>query len=302
MDHHPDAAHNGPMSTTTNLPSPALPAALRLGPVHLVVADLARARDWYAHHLGMHVMSEDADSVALGDGTQTVLVLREDHAARAPGAEAGLYHVALLYPSRQELARAAMRLAAYRTPIEGASDHRTHEAIYLSDSEGNGLELAADRPRDMWPTDLGYSRGPDPLDVANLLATIDGEPLTPQIGDGLRTGHLHLHVGDIDQAIAFYRDVLGFHVTANLGSAAFFAAGDYHHHLGANVWRGRGVGPMSDHVVGLGHWSAVLPTDADVNAVAARARAAGAVVIEQDGVVTVADPWGMRLQFTAAAR
>lgn len=289
------------MSTTTNHTTPTLPAALRLGPVHLVVADLPRARDWYAHHLGMHVMSEDADTAALGDGTHTVLVLHEDSAAGAPGAEAGLYHVALLYPSRQELARAAMRLATYRTPIEGASDHRTHEAIYLSDSEGNGLELAADRPRDQWPTDLGYSRGPDPLDVANLLATIDGEPVTAQIGDGLRTGHLHLHVGDVDQAIAFYRDVIGFTVTANLGSAVFFAAGDYHHHLGANVWRGRGVGSVSDHVVGLGHWSAELPAAADVAAVAERARAAGATVIDEGDAVTVVDPWGMRLRFTSAS-
>lgn len=289
------------MSTTHPI-TPTLPAALQLGPVHLVVADLTRARDWYTHHLGLHVMSEDEGTVHLGDGVQSVLVLTEDRKAGAPGAQAGLYHVALLYPSRQELARAAMRLATYRTPIEGASDHRTHEAIYLSDSEGNGLELAADRPRDQWPADLGYSRGPAPLDVANLLATIDGEPLTPQIGDGLRTGHLHLHVGDVDQAIAFYRDVLGFHVTANLGSAVFFAAGDYHHHLGANVWRGRGVGPVSDHVVGLGHWSAVLPTAEDVAGVAARARAAGAPVVEMDGTVTVADPWGMRLQLTAATR
>jgi catechol 2,3-dioxygenase len=288
--------------STTDPATPALPTALRLGPVHLVVADLARARHWYTHHLGLHVMSEEGETVQLGDGSQSVLVLTEDRAASAPGAEAGLYHVALLYPSRQELARAAMRLATYRTPIEGASDHRTHEAIYLSDSEGNGLELAADRPRDQWPADLGYGRGPDPLDVANLLATIDGESLTPQISDGLRTGHLHLHVGDVDQAIAFYRDVLGFHVTANLGSAVFFAAGDYHHHLGANVWRGRGVGAVSAHVVGLGHWNVVLPTPEDVAQVAERARTAGAPVIEMDGAVTIADPWGMRLQLTAAPR
>ncbi len=289
------------MSTTSDVTTPTLPAALRLGPVHLVVADVDRARDWYAHHLGMHVMRGDDGTVALGDGNEVVLVLEEDADAAAPGPDAGLYHVALLYPSRQELARAAMRLATFRTPIQGASDHRTHEAIYLADSEGNGLELAADRPRDAWPADLGYSRGPDPLDVADLLSTIDGEHVTERIGDGLRTGHLHLHVGDVDQAIAFYRDTLGFHLTANLGSAVFFAAGDYHHHLGANVWRGRGAGPVPDHVVGLGHWSAVLPSADDVEQVASRARAAGAPVEQIANGVVVSDPWGMRLRFTTDA-
>src|SRR5919201_1854068 len=128
--------------------------------------------------------------------------------SRPAGRHAGLYHYALLYPGRAELARAALRLAATRTPIEGASDHRTHEAIYLPDPDGNGIELAADRPREEWPERLGYDRGPAPLDLDDLLATVAGEEPAPQVGSGLRMGHLHLNVGDIDAGLAFYRDVL----------------------------------------------------------------------------------------------
>ena len=133
------------------------------------------------------------------------------------GRHAGLYHYALLYPSREELARAALRLAATRTPIQGASDHRTHEAIYLPDPDGNGIELAADRPRDRWPAGLGYDGGPAPLDFDALLATVEGETPPEHVGPGLAVGHLHLHVGDVERGLAFYRDVLGFEQQADLG-------------------------------------------------------------------------------------
>ena len=232
--------------TATTSPRPAsgavLPAALRLGPVDLTVADLDRAVAWYQRALGLRVHRHDATEAELGDGTLTVVVLHEDPVARPAGRHAGLYHYALLYPGREELARAVLRLMATRTPIEGASDHRTHEALYLPDADGNGIELAADRPREQWPPDLGYAGGPAPLDTESLLGTVAGEAPAEQVGDCLRMGHLHLHVGDVDEALAFYRDLLGFDERANLGSAAFVSAGGYHHHLGFNVWRGRGVG------------------------------------------------------------
>src|SRR3954454_15539197 len=183
-----------------------LPAALRLGAVHLTVADVDRAVAWYQQALGLRVQRHEAGSAELGDGTETLVVLHEDQQARPPGRHAGLYHYALLYPTREELARAALRLVATRTPIQGASDHRTHEAIYLPDLDGNGIELAVDRPREQWPEDLGYSGGPAPLDFDSLLGTVAGEEPGAQVGEGLRMGHVHLHVGDIDRALAFYRD------------------------------------------------------------------------------------------------
>ena len=240
----------------------SLPATLRLGAVHLTVADLDRAVAWYQRSLGLRVHSHEPTPAELGDGSETVVVLHEDPEAGPAGRHAGLYHYALLYPSREELARAALRLAATRTPIQGASDHRTHEAIYLPDADGNGIELAADRSRDRWPADLGYAGGPAPLDFDSLLATVDGEEPPAHVAEGLRMGHLHLHVGDIAEGLAFYRDVLGFEAQANLGTAAFVSAGGYHHHLGFNVWNGRGVGPAPEHTAGLRHWTVQIP-DAD---------------------------------------
>ena len=271
-----------------------LPADLRLGPVHLTVADLDRSVAWYQRALGLRVHRHDATEAELGDGTEPVLVLHEDAQASPPGRTAGLYHYALLYPSREELARAALRLAATRTPVQGASDHRTHEAIYLADPDGNGIELAADRPRDEWPAGLGYDGGPAPLDFDSLLGSVREEQPTAHVAEGLGMGHLHLHVGDIDRALAFYRDVLGFELQAHLGSAAFVSAGGYHHHLGVNVWNGRGVGPAPEHTAGLRHWTIQLP---DVAAVRERVEAAGAAVEPVEGGFIVRDPWQTAVRF-----
>jgi catechol 2,3-dioxygenase len=279
----------------------SLPATLRLGPVHLTVSDLDRSVAWYQRSLGLRVHRHDVSEAALGAGGEDVIVLHEDPVAQRAGRHAGLYHYALLFPSREELARAVLRIAATRTQIEGASDHKTHEAIYLPDPDGNGIELAADRPRDQWPAPAEvYAGGPQPLDIDDLLATVANEETPAAVEPGLAVGHLHLHVGDIAEGLAFYRDVLGFAVEANLGSAAFVAAGGYHHHVGFNVWRGEGVPPQPEHTVGLGHWTVVLETPEQVAEVRHRVDAAGIGVEQADEGFTVRDPWGIELRLTAA--
>jgi catechol 2,3-dioxygenase len=291
-------------ATATSL-APAratLPAELRLGQAHLTVTDLDRAVAFYGDVVGLRVERRDDPATAvlgLGDGRE-VLVLVEDADARPPGRHAGLYHVALLYPSRLELARALQRIAETRAPIDGASDHGTHEAIYLSDPDGNGLELAADRPREQWPESLGYDRGPAPLDLDGLLALVADAQPHRRAAPGLSVGHLHLHVGDIDEGLAFYRDTLGFELKAMLPSAAFVSAGGYHHHLGFNVWRGSGVPPAPEGVVGLRHWTIELPSPADVQAVAERVRAGGYEAEEREDGVLVRDPWRIAALVTAA--
>jgi catechol 2,3-dioxygenase len=279
------------MTETQTGSQATLPTALKLGAVDLTVRDLDRAIAWYERSLGFRVIARGEGSAELGTD-ETVVILHEDPQARPAGRHAGLYHYALLYPSREELARAAVRLAETRTPIQGASDHRTHEAIYLADADGNGIELAADRPRKAWSKDLGYAAGPAPLDFDALLGTLDGETLAAQARDGLRTGHLHLHVGNIEEGLRFYRDVLGFETQADLGSAAFVSAGGYHHHLGFNVWRGEGVGAPPEHTVGLRHWTVKLPTEPDVAEVRARVERAGIAAEPFDGGFLVRDPWG----------
>jgi catechol 2,3-dioxygenase len=273
----------------------ALPATLRLGPVHLTVTALDRSVAWYEQALGLRVHRRDAASAALGDGTDDVVVLHEDAQAVQPRRHSGLYHYALLYPTREELARAALRLAATKTPIQGASDHGTHEAIYLPDPDGNGLELAADRPKEQWPSpEEEFSRGgPMPLDFDALLATVAGEAPSARVEPGLRMGHVHLHVGDIAQGLRFYRDVIGFEVWAMMASAAFVSAGGYHHHLGFNTWRGEGAAAMPAGIVGLRHWTIVLETADDVAEVRGRVRDAGIAAADVTGGFAVTDPFGM---------
>jgi catechol 2,3-dioxygenase len=283
-------------------PPKALPDALRLGPVHLVAADLDRSIGWYRRALGLRLHGRDGAEAELGDGIETAVVLHEDPEARPARRHAGLYHYALLYPGREELARAVVRVFESRTPVQGMADHGTHEAIYLPDADGNGIELAADRPLDVWPSlEEEFARGgPAPLDLRALLGTLGGEQPPAQVGEGLRVGHMHLHVGDIGEGLAFYGDVLGFELRANAGTAAFVSAGGYHHHLGFNVWRGRGVGPPPPHTVGLYHWTIELPATDDVSEVRARVEGAGARVDEVEGGFRTYDPWHLAVDLVAA--
>src|SRR5204862_794828 len=164
---------------------------------------------WYEQMLGLE---RTGDTELSG-----VVHLHEDPQAQPAGRHAGLYHYALLFPTREELARALVRLSRAQAPIQGLSDHVTHEAAYLADPDGNGIELAADRPREQWPTvEEMYGHGPQPLDVDALLQTVAGEETTATVAAGLRVGHLHLTVGGIREALAFYRDLVGFELQADI--------------------------------------------------------------------------------------
>ena len=275
---------------------------LRLGPVHLTVTDLDRSLPFYQQAIGLSEARRDNGSATLGTGGDDLLVLNEEPDARPPGRHAGLYHFALLHPSRTELARAMKRLLATGTPISGASDHNISEAIYLPDPDGNGIELAADRPRETWgdlsdPSTIG---GPMPLDLQDLLASIADEEPRAEASPDLVVGHLHLHVGDIDRALAFWRDGIGFDVMTRFPSAAFIAADGYHHHLGLNTWRGEGVPPQPDGVVGLRHWTIALPDEAEVAAVRERVEATGAETEERPGGFLSRDPYRNAVEVVAA--
>ena len=278
-----------------------LPAGLRLGPVHLTVRDLDHSVAWYESALGLRAHRRNGGEAELGDGVETVVVLHENAEARPAGRHAGLYHYALVYPNRQELAWAARRLAATRTPIQGMSDHGTHEAIYLPDADGNGIELAADRPREAWPDPQEELRrgGPRPLDLDSLLAEIPQEDPPEEIAEGLLVGHLHLHVGDIGEALAFYRDALGFEERMNIGTAAFLSAGGYHHHLGVNIWQGAGVSPQPEGTVGLELWTIELPGAEDVAAVRDRLAKAGIETEDFSGGFLARDPWRIPIAVVA---
>ena len=281
-----------PTDTTAVAP---LPETLRLGPVHLTVSGLDGSIAFYERALGLQVHARGGATATLGAGGEDLVVLAEEPGAAPGGRHAGLFHFALLCDSREELARAVVRLAETRTRIEGASDHGISEAIYLRDPDDNGIELYADRPRDTWPAPRTpgekFELSTIALDMESLLATVAGEPAQEQASPGLKMGHLHLHVGDIGKGLGFYRDLLGFEVMVNIGSAAFVSAGGYHHHLGFNVWLGADVKPRPDGTAGLRHWVVVLERPEEVDAVRERVRAAGLPVEERDGGFLVRDPW-----------
>jgi catechol 2,3-dioxygenase len=235
-----------------------------LGPVHLIVSDLDRSVAFYQDAIGLQVHELTDHEAALGTAGDTpLLVLEAEPGARRAGRHAGLYHVALLYPSRDELARALQRLAVTRTPIEGASDHGVSEAIYLPDPDGNGLELYRDRPREQWPPPAHpgekVAMFTQPLDLQALYDTVAADAPRRHAAPGLTVGHVHLHVNDLPAAVAFYTGELGLDVMTMYGDQAAFLSWDgYHHHVGLNTWRGAGVpGVPAAGVVGMRHFTVV---------------------------------------------
>jgi catechol 2,3-dioxygenase len=273
----------------------------RLGPVELTVTSLERSIGYYETSIGLRLHRRENGRAALGAGGDDVVLLVEQPDARPAGRHAGLYHYCLLHPSRLELARAARRLALTRTPIDGASDHGTHEAIYLPDPDGNGIELAADRPRDQWPKPTFTGGGPHPLDLHSLFGLVSLEPEPPRtVAEALAVGHVHLHVNDLDAATRFYRDVLGFELQFAMPSAVFVSAGGYHHHVGFNIWRGEGIPPVPGGVVGLRRFAILLRDEAELAALRRRVAAASVTVEETPDGLLLHDPAGNALVVRAA--
>ncbi len=281
----------------------ALPATLRLGPVHLTVSTLDGSIAFYTRALGLTLHDRDGQVATMGVGAEDLLVLVEEPGAALGGRHAGLFHYALLFETRRELARAVKRLAGTQTRIEAASDHGPCESIYLRDPDDNGIELYADRPRDQWPPPSTPGERVEiftiALDMADLMREIDGEEPRAQAAGGLVVGHVHLHVGDVEQGLAFYRDVLGFEVMAMLGGAALVAAGGYHHHLAINTWLGRDVAPRPPRTAGLREWTVLLASRDEIAAVHARVAAAGVGVHSHAGGFLVRDPWETAVAFRA---
>src|SRR5512134_3877998 len=222
-----------------------LPDATRLGAVHLQVADLGRSLDYYQGVLGMRVLERDADRATLGphDADRTLVRLSERSGARPARGELGLYHFAVLLPERAALGRFVTHLM--RLGLRpGMADHLVSEALYLTDPDGLGIEVYADRPRDSWKHQgRELAMATDPLDVRGLIAAA-GDGQWTGMPDGTTMGHIHLHVGDLTHAEAYYHAALGFDkMVWSYPGALFFAAGGYHHHLGTNTWS---RGPSAD--------------------------------------------------------
>ncbi|HTI32888.1 MAG TPA: VOC family protein [Miltoncostaea sp.] len=265
--------------------------------MRLRVGDVDRMTAFYVRAIGLHVLGRSGSEVLLGtpDGTVLVELEADPDAPARPARSTGLFHQAILVPTRADLGVALRRVLDAGWGFTGASDHLVSEALYLDDPEGNGIELYRDRPRDEWRRDAAGE-----LEMATLAMDVDGvigavSEGTPDEGmpDGTVMGHVHLQVADVPATERHYADGLGWDVTVrSYPGALFVSAGGYHHHLGLNTWGTRGASPPPPGAHGLVRYRVVVPTAADLRALGERLDAAGVEAEGRDGGLEVVDPSG----------
>jgi len=273
-----------------------------MGAVRLTVADGGRMRDFYRDAIGLPELEQGNGTVRLGAGEEPIVELVGDpDAPPRPRGTSGLFHLAILVPTRADLARALQRVAEAGWRLTGASDHLVSEALYLSDPEGNGIELYRDRPREEWPVRDGVLQMDTlPLDLDGVLGELRRENAGAAMAPGTRIGHVHLNVGDLGAAEAFYSGALGFDVTVRgYPGALFVSAGGYHHHLGLNTWAGEGAPPPPEGSRGLREYEIRLPSGEALAAEGVRLRGAGFEPAEDEGGLRVTDPSGNRVLLRA---
>jgi catechol 2,3-dioxygenase len=284
-----------------------LSPTLSLGPLRLAVADLAGVSAFYERAIGLrriaHATGEGVVQLGTVDGH--VLVELVGDAAAPPRARraCGLFHLALLVADRRALAEALRRVANAGWRLDGASDHLVSEALYLSDPEGNGIELYRDRPRDQWRREPNgeLAMATLPLDLDDLVRELAQEP-GEDLGmpSGTTLGHVHLQVSDLAAAEAFYAGALGFDVTVrSYPGALFVAAGGYHHHLGLNTWASAGGPPADPAARGLRDFAIRLGDAAERDRVTNRVAESGYALREERDAAVVTDPFGISVRLTA---
>jgi catechol 2,3-dioxygenase len=266
-----------------------------LGAVALTVSDLGSSERFYRDVLGLSVLAREKQGLVLGPGGGAPLLELTElpGARRVPSRTTGLYHFAILVPTRVDLARALRRVVQARWPLSGSSDHLVSEALYLSDPDGNGIEIYRDRPRSEWSWRNGQIEMTlDPLDLDQLLAEA-GNDEENQRGMPARTimGHVHLRVSDLRSAGDFYHRVLGFDITNGLyPGALFLSIGGYHHHIGLNTWESKDAPPAPSDAVGLRNFALRLPGHTELDEVADRVRSSGLAIEDTSDGFLVRDP------------
>lgn len=276
----------------------AISASTTVGAVHLTVADLSRSLAYYERVVGLQAISREGSHARMGAGGRELLVLVEEPGAQPARGHTGLYHFALLVPERRDLARWLAHAVRDDVPLVGLSDHFVSEALYLSDPDEHGIEIYWDRPRELWEGQVATRMTTLALDVESLLGELDDPRTEPfeALAAGTVMGHAHLKVAAIADAVAFYRDVLGFALMAQLGPyAAFLSAGGYHHHLGANIWESAGATPAPPGTAALRHTTILLPDEGERERVLERVRGIGQSPNQTPAGPAVRDPSGNAL-------
>ena len=293
-----------PLRTVERTVDELLADRTTMGPVTLHVGDLDAMTAYYRDVITLSVLATEPSAVVLGRGTLPLVVLRHGpHLAAAAPGQAGLFHTALLFESPAALAGALTSIARHgAATYTGAADHLVSQAFYLTDPEGNGVELYVDRPRESWTWRAGQVQMATlPLDPSRFMA----EHLTPAAAEAPHearavVGHVHLQVGDIATARAFYVDAVGFEATFEMPSALFVSAGGYHHHMAMNTWRSAGAArrPVT---LGLGEVVLELPGPDDVGRLTDRLRRHGVSPRDDGATVTFEDPWANLVRVRTAA-
>lgn len=275
----------------------------QMGPVRLKVSQLERSMRFYREVVGLEVLQQQGRTAELtADGRHPLLVLEEiDDAVIMPKrTHTGLYHFAILVPSRKSLGHALRNLIRHDIRV-GSSDHLVSEALYIDDPDLNGIEIYADRPRDSWKreADGEYMMTIDPLDWDGLLEE-SGDEAWSGLPAETKIGHVHLHVADIQKSREFYCDMLGFNLTCHYGDRALFvSAGGYHHHLGLNTWAGIGAPVPPSDAAGLDFYTIVLPNGDELQALLDRLGRAGVAAERQGDAWFVHDPSMIRIRLSA---
>ncbi|MFD1864820.1 VOC family protein [Planococcus chinensis] len=272
-----------------------------VGEVGLKVLDLKEMIRFYKEIIGFEVLKETENAAVLGAGGQALLKLEAGNGIVPKNQRyAGLYHFAILLPDRKELGKMLLHLHNNGVGI-GSSDHLVSEALYLSDPEGNGIEIYRDREPEEW--DWNGSQvvmAVDPVDAAGLVQAAEASGEVFQgLPAGTVMGHIHLHVSDLVKAKDFYVNGLGFEVVSSLGGQALFLADQkYHHHIGLNVWNGIGIPALPENAAGLGYYTLVLENEEKRKATVSQLRDFGAEVEMQGDLVEVKDPAGNTIRLT----
>jgi catechol 2,3-dioxygenase len=286
---------------TTPPPGYRLPPDIRLGPVLLQTADLGRSVDYYGRVLGLRPLEHRAGEATLaaqGDPTPLVRLRERPGAMTVPRrGRLGLYHFAVLLPDRASLGRFAAHLASLGEHA-GMADHLVSEAFYLTDPDGLGIEVYADRPRETWAVRGGkIAMATDPVDLEGLARAAEGRPWDGA-PPGTRIGHIHLYVDDLERAREFYHVGLGLdRISLDFPGALFMSAGGYHHHLGTNTWA-IGAPKAGEGDARLLEWIIHLPDQESVEGAAESLSGAGQRVTRSGADAVATDPWGTNLRLT----
>lgn len=264
-----------------------------IGAVSITVSNLERSLAYYRQVIGLQVHSQQDGVAHLSAGEDDLLILAERKGAKSAAGYTGLYHFAILVPTRRALALVLRHLIQNNIPL-GASDHAVSEALYLNDPDGNGIEIYADRPREQWPfSTVGELQMTTiRLNAPSILAEISDADQWQGLPAGTKMGHIHLRVGDIPTAKAFYTQTLGFDWMVDYGGqASFVSAGGYHHHIGMNTWESAGAPPRPEDAVGLNYFTVVLPDTAALEATVTQLQTQEYPVEKQDGRYFLRDPF-----------